>query len=245
MSHELRTPLNAIAGYVELLELELRGPLTEQQRTDLSRIKRSHKYLLGLIEEVLVFSQIDAQRLEFNITTVPVESVVRDSEAMVDPQIRAKGIQYHFQGCGPGITVLADRDKMQQVLINLLVNATKFTDPGGSITISCALDGGNVKVKVVDSGVGIPAEKLDNIFDAFVQLDRSLNQPREGVGLGLTISRDLARAMGGDLGVESSVGNGSTFTLTLPAGEERGSFDDFVLQELDTRETTAVRGRTG
>ena len=245
MSHELRTPLNAIAGYVELLELELRGPLTEQQRTDLSRIKRSQKYLLGLIEEVLVFSQIDAQRLEFNIATVPVESVVRDSEAMVDPQIRGKGIRYHFQGCDPGITVLADRDKMQQVLINLLVNATKFTDPGGSITIRCVSEGGNVQVKVADTGVGIPADKLEHIFDAFVQLDRSLNQPREGVGLGLTISRDLARAMGGDLVVESSVGNGSTFILTLPAGENRGSFDDFVLHEVDTRETAAVRGRTG
>ncbi len=216
MSHELRTPLNAIAGYVELLELELRGPLTTEQRTDLGRVKRSQKYLLGLIEEILVFSQLDAQRLAFNITEVSVDAVVRDAEAMVDQQIKAKGIQYRYVGCPEDLLVRADRDKMQQVLINLIVNGTKYTDPGGSITVSCDTAGDRVRVHVADTGVGIPEEKLNHIFDAFVQLDRSLNQPREGVGLGLTISRDLARAMGGDLHVESIVGVGSTFTLELP-----------------------------
>ena len=243
MSHELRTPLNAIAGYVELLELELRGPLTEEQRVDLSRIKRSQKYLLGLIEEILVFSQLDAQRLEFKIRTVSVDAVVRDAEAMVDPQIRAKGIDYRFEACDPRTTVLADGDKLQQVLINLLVNATKFTDQGGTITISCETDDVKVKVHVADTGVGIPEEKLSHIFDAFVQLDRSLNQPREGVGLGLTISRELTRAMGGDLSVDSAVGRGSTFTITLPAGEQLEGFDDLVLQEADTGETAPAEGR--
>lgn len=243
MSHELRTPLNAIAGYVELLELELRGPVTEQQRTDLSRIKRSQKYLLGLIEEILVFSQLDAQRLDFNIRTVAVDAVVRDAEAMVDPQIRSKGIDYRLESCDPRITVLADSDKLQQVLINLLVNATKFTDEGGTITISCETDDVTVKVRVADTGVGIPEEKLSHIFDAFVQLDRSLNRPREGVGLGLTISRELTRAMGGDLSVDSAVGQGSTFTITLPAGERLELFDDLVLQEVDTGETAPAQGR--
>lgn len=242
MSHELRTPLNAIAGYVELLELELRGPLTEEMRVDLARIKRSQKYLLGLIEEILVFSQLDAQRLEFNIRTVSVDAVVRDAEAMVDPQIRSKGIEYRFEACDPRITVLADSDKMQQVLINLLVNATKFTDAGGTITISCEPDDLTVKVRVADTGVGIPEEKLSHIFDAFVQLDRSLNRPREGVGLGLTISRELTRAMGGDLSVDSVVGRGSTFTITLPAGEPMELFDDLVLQEADTGETAPAQG---
>jgi signal transduction histidine kinase len=216
MSHELRTPLNAIAGYVDLMELELRGPLTEQQRNDLTRIKRSQKYLLGLIEEVLVFSQIDAQQLAFTIEDVSIDAIIRDAEAMVDQQISAKGIAYHYDVCDPSLLVHADRDKTQQVLINLLVNATKYTDPGGSITVSCERSAVKAHIHVTDTGVGIPREKLGRIFEAFVQLDRSLNQPREGVGLGLTISRDLARAMGGDLHVESTVGKGSTFTLDLP-----------------------------
>ncbi len=217
MSHELRTPLNAIAGYVELLELELRGPLTPEQRTDLARVKRSQKYLLGLIEEILVFSQLDAQRLAFNLDDVSVDAVIRDAEAMVDSQIREKGVRYRYEGCDPDLCVRADRDKMQQVIINLLVNAAKYTESNGSINLTCSSEGDRVLVRVEDTGVGIPEEKLSHIFDAFVQLDRSLTKPREGVGLGLTISRDLARAMGGDLHVESEVGVGSVFTLELPA----------------------------
>jgi signal transduction histidine kinase len=217
MSHELRTPLNAIAGYVELLEMELRGPLTQEQRIDLARVKRSQKYLLGLIEEILVFSQLDAQRLEFRIEDVTVDAVVRDAWSMVDQQIQSKGVSYRYEACDDDLRVRADRDKLQQVIINLLVNAAKYTDSGGSITISCESMNDRVHVRVADTGVGIPEEKLTHIFDAFVQLDRSLNKPREGVGLGLTISRDLARAMGGDLSVESTMGRGSTFTLDLPA----------------------------
>jgi signal transduction histidine kinase len=217
MSHELRTPLNAIAGYVELLEMELRGPLTQEQRIDLARVKRSQKYLLGLIEEILVFSQLDAQRLEFRIDDVAVDGVVRDAWSMVEQQIQAKGVNYRYEACDDDLRVRADRDKLQQVIINLLVNATKYTDSGGSVTVSCESRQDRVLIRVADTGVGIPEEKLTHIFDAFVQLDRSLNKPREGVGLGLTISRDLARAMGGELSVESTLGLGSVFTLDLPA----------------------------
>ena len=216
MSHELRTPLNAIAGYVDLLELELHGPLTPDQRADLLRVKRSQKYLLGLIEEILVFSQLDAQRLAFTIQDISIDEVIRDAEAMVEQQIKTKAIEYRYEPCDPGLLVRADSDKVQQILINLLVNAAKYTKEDGCITVSCAVDMNTAKVRVEDTGVGIPAEKLTHIFDAFVQLDRSLNQPREGVGLGLTISRDLAREMGGELRVESVVGRGSVFTLELP-----------------------------
>jgi signal transduction histidine kinase len=216
MSHELRTPLNAIAGYVDLLELGLRGPLSEGQLADLARIKRSQRYLLGLIEEILVFSQLDAQQLSFDITDVSIDSIIRDAEAMVEPQIRSKGIFHAYESCATDLCVRADRDKTQQILLNLLVNATKYTPAGGAIRISCSTGGDRVRVSVADTGVGIPEEKLAHIFDAFVQLDRSLNNPREGVGLGLTISRDLARAMGGELYVESEPGKGSVFTLELP-----------------------------
>jgi signal transduction histidine kinase len=216
MSHELRTPLNAIAGYVDLLELGLRGPLTDEQLADVGRIKRSQRYLLGLIEEILVFSQLDAHQLSFDIDDVSIDAISRDAEAMVEPQIRSKGIAHVYEGCDPELCVRADRDKTQQILLNLLVNATKYTEAGGAITISCGESGDRVRVSVADTGVGIPREKLDHIFDAFVQLDRTLNSPREGVGLGLTISRDLARAMGGELFVESEPGKGSVFTLELP-----------------------------
>jgi signal transduction histidine kinase len=223
MSHELRTPLNAIAGYVDLLELGLHGPLTPEQRTDLVRVKRSQKYLLGLIEEILVFSQLDAQRLAFTIQDFPIDEVVRDAEAMVEQQISSRGIEYRYESCDPDLLLRADRDKVQQILINLLVNAAKYTKEHGCITVSCLVTKTTAKIRVEDTGVGIPEEKLSHIFDAFVQLDRSLNQPREGVGLGLTISRDLAREMGGELTVESMVGKGSTFTLELPLAKATGT----------------------
>lgn len=216
MSHELRTPLNAIAGYVELLHMGLRGPITEQQKVDLERIKRSQRYLLGLIEEVLVFTQLDAHQLTFRIEDVPVDALMRDAETMVEPQIKARGIRYTYDPCDPSVTVHADREKTQQIVLNLLANSAKYTEPGGQVAVSCENRNSSVEVKVKDTGVGIPPEMLDDIFEPFVQAGRRLNQPREGVGLGLTISRDLARAMGGDLMVESAVGVGSTFTLVLP-----------------------------
>ena len=220
MSHDLRTPLNAIAGYVELLQMGIRGPLTEAQATDLERIKRSQRYLLGLIEEVLVFTQLDAHQLTFRIEDVPVDAVMRDAETMVEPQIKARGIRYSYDPCDPALTVHADREKTQQIVLNLLANSAKYTEPGGEVAVSCVSRTSSVQVKVTDTGVGIPPEMLDDIFEPFVQAGRRLNQPRDGVGLGLTISRDLARAMGGDLMVESAVGVGSTFTLVLPRREE-------------------------
>jgi signal transduction histidine kinase len=216
MSHELRTPLNAIAGYVEILHMGIRGPLNAEQLRDLERIKLSQTYLLGLIEEVLVFAQLDAGQMTFRIEDVQLDAIMRDAQTMVEPQIRARGLDYYYAGCDPTITVHADRDKTQQIVLNLLANGAKYTERGGRVALACERSNGDVKIKVSDTGVGIPAERLKDIFEPFVQADRRLNQPRDGVGLGLTISRDLARAMGGDLMVESSVGVGSTFTLVLP-----------------------------
>ena len=220
MSHELRTPLNAIAGYVELLQMGIRGPLNEAQATDLERIKRSQRYLLGLIEEVLVFTQLDAHQLTFRIEDVHVDAVMRDAETMVEPQIRARGIRYSYDPCDPALTVHADREKTQQIVLNLLANSAKYTEPGGEVAVSCVSHNFSVQVRVTDTGVGIPPDMLNDIFEPFVQAGRRLNQPRDGVGLGLTISRDLARAMGGDLIVESALGVGSTFTLELPRREQ-------------------------
>ena len=216
MSHELRTPLNAIAGYVELLEMGLRGPLTDEQQIDLNRIKRSQQYLLGLIEQVLVFTQLEAHQVAIHLEDVWLDEVLRDAETMVRPQISAKGIEYSYLSQDPELVVRADREKMQQIVLNLITNGAKYTNPGGRVTVSSQSRNGSVHVSVSDTGPGIPEKMLTHIFEPFVQLDRRLNQPREGVGLGLTISRDLARAMGGDLVVDSTLGVGSTFTLVLP-----------------------------
>ena len=219
MSHELRTPLNAIAGYVELLEMGLRGPLTDEQQTDLNRIKKSQQYLLALIEQVLVFTQLEAHKIAIHLEDVRVDDVLRDAETMVKPQISAKGISYSYLSPNSDLVVRADRDKTQQIVLNLITNGAKYTNPGGQVTVSSESRNGSVHVRVTDTGPGIPEKMLTHIFEPFVQLDRRLNQPREGVGLGLTISRDLARAMGGDLMVDSTIGVGSTFTLVLPRRE--------------------------
>jgi signal transduction histidine kinase len=236
MSHELRTPLNAIAGYVQLIEMGLRGPVTPEQQADLHRIKRSHAYLLGLIEDVLNFAKLDAHQMEFHARHVSVEEIMRDAETLLAPQMKASGITYKYVECEPGLAVCADPDKTQQILVNLLTNAIKFTKPPGDVTVSCAFDDDNVLIRVADTGAGIKTDDVDRIFEPFVQLGRGLSQPGEGVGLGLTISRDFARRMGGDLTVESTPGQGSTFTLQLP--RSIGSQDK--ISGIQSKEATAT-----
>jgi signal transduction histidine kinase len=218
MSHELRTPLNAIAGYVDLLELEVHGPLSEQQRESVSRIERSGRHLLGLIDDVLNYARIESGKARYEITDVRVDEALRAAEALVLPRMQAKGIRYEYHGCDPGVRVRCDPGKLQQIVLNLLTNAGKFTDRGGVVGLECDTDGGEILVRVRDTGVGIPPEKLQAVFEPFVQVDSRLARSHEGVGLGLAISRDLARAMGGDLTVESTLGAGSAFTLKLKRG---------------------------
>jgi len=218
MSHELRTPLNAIGGYAQLMEMGLRGPVTAEQREDLERIERSQRHLLGLINDVLNFAKLEAGRVQFFIARVPMHELLLGVEALVLPQLRAKGLRYVDAGDCGNITVHADEEKARQVLINLLSNAIKFTSPGGEVRVGCAEEGDQVHITVADSGVGIPPDRLDAIFEPFVQIDRGLTSRQEGTGLGLAISRDLARHMGGDLTATSTAGVGSTFTLTLPRG---------------------------
>jgi PAS domain S-box-containing protein len=216
MSHELRTPLNAIGGYAELLALGIRGALNADQAQDIARIRRSQQHLLTLINDVLNFAKVDAGQTEYRLTAVPVDEALRDTESMIAPQILAKGLHYNFKGAGKSASVLADPEKLQQIVLNLLGNAVKFTESGGSITLSTEPVGNCIQIRVADTGPGISPEKLDRIFDPFVQAERRLNQPVQGVGLGLAISQDLAHGMGGSVSVESEVGKGSTFTLELP-----------------------------
>ena len=221
MSHELRTPLNSIGGYVDLLEMELHGPLTETQRSDLGRIRRSQQHLLAIITDILNFTRLEATEVHFDIIEVPLRALVGDLEGVVDSLARAKSLRYQCDLPSGGIFVRTDPDKLRQILINLLSNAVKFTPEGGKIRVSTSIVVNNVFIHVHDTGPGIPRDKQQLIFEPFVQLDRGLTRTTEGTGLGLAISRGLARGMGADLSVKSELGKGSTFTLTLPVAARR------------------------
>jgi PAS domain S-box-containing protein len=221
MSHELRTPLNAIGGYTDLISMGLSGPVTKQQQEQLGRIKRSQEHLLGIINDILNFSRIEAGQLSYDISAVRLFEVVDSVTHMIVPQAHAKGLDIDDRDCRPDVIASADRAKVEQIIINLVSNAVKFTAEGGRITLSCAnVDSRCVGVVVRDTGIGIPADQLAAIFEPFVQVGRSLTTVREGAGLGLAISRDLARAMHGDITVKSTVDTGSEFTLILPRGSD-------------------------
>ena len=219
MSHELRTPLNAIGGYADLLMDEIRGPITAPQRADLERIKRNQRYLLGLINDILNFAKLEAGRVQFTPKTVSMNEALGQLEALVTPQVQQKELRYEYRCCDPSYTAWVDPERLQQILLNLLSNAIKFTPSGGEVVLECCSRPDHIEVQVRDTGVGIPADKLEQIFEPFVQLDRGQPAGNVGTGLGLAISRDLARAMKGDLRAVSTVGKGSTFLLTLPRAD--------------------------
>ena len=222
MSHELRTPLNAIAGHAQILEMGLHGPVTAGQREALERIGRAQRHLLGLINNVLNLTRIETGRVEYRVRPVLVSSVLADLASLVQPQFAARSITLVSQlpdgRSGADLHVAVDREKFIQILTNLLGNAAKFTPAGGEVELRLVETGDArfVQIHVRDSGPGIPADKLEVIFEPFVQLERSLTTPSEGAGLGLAISRDLARGMGGELRAESAEGVGATLILTVP-----------------------------
>jgi signal transduction histidine kinase len=220
MSHELRTPLNAVTGYSDLLLIGVRGGLTEGQREDVQRIKRSGQYLLGLINDMLNFAKLEAGQVEFRLERVPVTPLLEGLAYLIMPQVLAKGLRYEYSGCAAHPAVHVDPEKLRQILLNLLANAVKFTEPGGVVALACDCDDEVVRMTVRDTGRGIPADQLTRVFDPFVQVDRHLTPTsQQGVGLGLSISRDLALGMGGRLEAVSTAGEGSAFTLILPMAD--------------------------
>ena len=221
MSHELRTPLNSIGGYVDLLEMELRGPLTEAQKADLARIRRSQQHLLGIITDILNFTRLEATEVKFEIIDVPLRAMIADLDAVVSSLARAKSVSYECKSPKSSLLTRTDPDKLRQIMINLLSNAVKFTPEGGRVRLYTTTTEKTVSIHVRDTGPGIPADKREAVFEPFVQLDRGLTRTNDGTGLGLAISRGLARAMGADVTLESEVGVGSTFTLTLPISHPR------------------------
>ena len=237
VSHELRTPLNAIAGYTELLEMGLRGPLTEPQRRDLARIRASGQHLLGLISGVLDLNRIERGQVSYALTTISVDDFLTDLDALISPQAAAKSLTLEYLPSGRSLTVSADREKLRQIVLNLLSNAIRYTPPGGRIRLSAmAVGTSKVEIAIEDTGPGIPEARREQVFEPFVQLDRSLTQPQEGLGLGLAISRDLARGMDGDLRLASNSSGGATFILVLPRGPSEPLVD-----VTTSGETAAVR----
>jgi signal transduction histidine kinase len=221
MSHELRTPLNSIGGYVDLLVMELRGPLTDAQKSDLSRIKRSQEHLLGIINDILNFTRLEATELKFDIIDVPLRALIADLDAVVSSLARAKKQKYRCDYPPGSVYAHTDPDKLRQIMINLLSNAVKFTPEGGRVRVSCEVKEKLISIRVEDNGPGIPVDKHDAVFEPFVQLNRGLTRTTDGTGLGLAISRGLARGMGGDIALKSKLGRGSVFTLTVPLGTPR------------------------
>jgi signal transduction histidine kinase len=216
MSHELRTPLNAIGGYVELIELGVRGPVTEDQRRDLERVRYNQRHLLALIGNILDFTRLDAHKLPFDIGNVRVDRVATGVLSSMSPLLDEKHLRRECRGCEGPIFARADSARVEQILLNRLSNAVRFTPSGGLISVTVSEGDEQAVVVVEDSGIGIPPEKLGAIFEPFVQVDSGLTRTVGGTGLGLTISRALARAMGGELMAESDGATFARFTLTLP-----------------------------
>ncbi|MGI8508133.1 MAG: PAS domain-containing sensor histidine kinase, partial [Gemmatimonadaceae bacterium] len=206
MSHELRTPLNAIAGHVQLIEMGLHGPVTEPQHDALARVDRAQRHLLRLVNDVLNFARLQSSHIEYDVGPVPLADVISDLDPLIGPQLQAKSLSYTVDVPQQRI-VQADHEKLVQVLLNLLSNAVKFTPEGGAVSIQCAQrsdgtgDPACVFLRVSDTGIGIAQEKLDAIFEPFVQVDTTSTGRVAGTGLGLAISRDLVRGMGGDIRV--------------------------------------------
>jgi signal transduction histidine kinase len=217
MSHELRTPLNAISGYVELMEMQLAGPITDQQRSYLSRVHNSQKHLLALLEDVLGFARLETGRLAVSLQPVMVYDAIVALEGMWQIELQKKRLTFDRHLSDLSLVAQADPERLRQILLNLVANGVKFTPEGGRITIGADRERDNIRVWVTDTGIGIAPEQLKKVFDPYFQVERGPTRKYPGMGLGLAIARDLARAMNGDVWLESTPGTGSTAWLVLPA----------------------------
>jgi len=219
MSHELRTPLNAIAGYAELLSLGVSGALNQKQSDAVVRIRTNQQHLLALIDDILSFAKIEAGTTPIRPESVPVCEALDLLETLLRPDLARHELTYVWNGCDASLVARADPIKLRQILLNVLGNAIKFTAPGGRIELSARQSGDRISICVSDTGIGIPAEKIDRVFDPFFQGQTGTTREYPGVGLGLSISRDFARAMGGDITLQSAPNEGCTVTIDLSSAE--------------------------
>jgi signal transduction histidine kinase len=215
MSHELRTPLGAIIGFMDLLAGEMAGPVVPLQRDYFSRVKTAAKHLVRIIEEILTFSRVEAGKEPLQLETLDCAALMRDVCELFEPQASAKGLSLVVSIPDAPATLWTDGTKVRQILINIVGNALKFTD-AGEVVLELFTEADRVRFSIRDSGPGIDAEDLERIFDPFTQLDQTLTRSKGGTGLGLPVSRRLARLLGGDLVVESTPKQGTLFTCWLP-----------------------------
>ncbi|MFN2637464.1 MAG: MASE1 domain-containing protein [Gemmatimonadaceae bacterium] len=215
MSHELRTPLNAIAGYSELLTLGVSGPLTEKQIDSITRIRSNQQHLLSLIDDVLSFAKIEAGNTKLTTRPLCVCEALDSLEPLVRPELMRRELTFVWDGCDATWEVLGDPMKLRQIMLNILGNAMKFTPAQGRIEMSARRSGDSVVVQVADTGIGIPAQQIEQVFEPFFQVQAGMTREYPGVGLGLAISRDFARAMGGDILIESPAGGGTVVSVRL------------------------------
>jgi signal transduction histidine kinase len=220
VSHELRTPLNAIMGYVDLLLMQINGTLTHNQREILERVRQSQRHLLALIEDVLGFAQVEAGRFSLNLQPVNLGETFSSVEQIVSQEAAKKSIELRIAETDPSLVVVADPDKLRQVILNLVSNAVKFTSSGGTIDLRAARDTTDAILNVRDSGIGIAKENLERVFDPFYQVDQGGTRKYPGVGLGLSIVRDAVIAMNGRVAITSEPGKGTDVSIRLPLSND-------------------------
>jgi signal transduction histidine kinase len=215
MSHEFRTPLNAIIGYGRIIRRETEGQISQVQKDNLQDLLNNAERLLHLIDSLLDFAKIEAGKMEVRVEPVRVQEVIHGAASTIESMLNVDGVRL-VREIAPDIPALyTDREKLRQIIINLLGNAVKFTERG-EIRISACQQNGSVKLAVSDTGIGIERKDLDQIFERFHQGDRSNNKKYRGTGLGLAIVKQFVNLLGGEIGVVSEVGKGSVFTVTLP-----------------------------
>jgi signal transduction histidine kinase len=226
MSHELRTPLNAIIGYSSLMQEGLEGKLNPTQRRYVGRVRVSADHLLTLIDQILTLAKLEAEKSAIRKRPVSIEELVGDAVAIAEPILLGRGLRLAVHADADG-SIRTDSDRVRQILLNLLSNAAKFTDDGDVVLRALRVapvaepggrmsPNGRVVFEVTDSGIGIAPEHHERIFEPFWQVEMQTTRRYAGAGLGLSVSRELARLLGGDLTVRSAPGEGATFTLELP-----------------------------
>lgn len=230
MSHELKTPLSTIVACTDLLEAEIAGPLTQDQRDQLGHVLASALHLLQLIDEILSFSRMEAGREKVRLETVDLGALVDDAAALIRPVALDRGLGFRVEGLAEPCLARTDPPKVRQILLNLLSNAVKFTERG-EVVLSVAVEGPWAVFGVRDTGIGIPPEHQERIFEAFWQVEQSASRRASGTGLGLSVTRRLCRMLGGEVSVESVPGQGSTFTVRVPLNGEVPSVEEPAVAE--------------
>ena len=229
MSHELRTPLNAILGYVDLLLAGIPEPLPVPCEAQVERVNVAARHLLQLIEDILLFSGLELDREQVRVEAVQLRDIITEASTLIEPLARARGLEFHTASPEDKVVLETDSARVRQILVNLLGNAVKFTDEG-EVCLCARVRDGRVLFEVRDTGIGIPPDHLETIFEPFHQIEQGLKRREGGTGLGLSVSRRLAQLLGGDVTVKSAPGEGSTFTLDVPlrseVSTETGSLGD-------------------